>query len=197
MTEPVYTYLKDVRPGMKNLNITFIILEIGKPNRTKDGHDVRTVKVADRTGSINVSVWDQVGDAIQTGDICRFMKGYASVWKMALTLYTGKIGEIWKIGDFVMQFTEQPNFSEPSADLYGNFGKEGSASGGPPRKDPNDGGEAGGNGHPPRMQLAGQGLGQGNGGQYPQRLPIPPGAQNRGAPHSGRGGGAHPPRPRR
>lgn len=47
----------------------------GKPNRTKDGHDVRTVKVADRTGSINVSVWDQVGDAIQTGDICRFMKG--------------------------------------------------------------------------------------------------------------------------
>lgn len=47
----------------------------GKPNRTKDGHDVRTVKVADKTGCMNVSVWDQMGDALQTGDICKFLKG--------------------------------------------------------------------------------------------------------------------------
>lgn len=29
MTEPQFTYLKDVRPGMKNLNIIFIVIEIG------------------------------------------------------------------------------------------------------------------------------------------------------------------------
>jgi len=47
----------------------------GKPTVTKDGHTVRTVKVADRTGSINMSVWDDVGEQLQTGDICRLTKG--------------------------------------------------------------------------------------------------------------------------
>jgi len=42
---------------------------------TKDGHSVRTVKVADRTGAINMSVWDEIGDQLQTGDICRINKG--------------------------------------------------------------------------------------------------------------------------
>ena len=51
---------------------------VGKPTMTKDGHSVRTVKVADRTGAINMSVWDEVGDQLQTGDICRITKGYIS-----------------------------------------------------------------------------------------------------------------------
>lgn len=42
---------------------------------TKDGHSVRTVRVADRTGAINMSVWDDIGDQLQTGDICRITKG--------------------------------------------------------------------------------------------------------------------------
>jgi len=49
---------------------------LGKPTVTKDGHSVRTVKVADRTGAINMSVWDETGDQLQTGDICRITKGY-------------------------------------------------------------------------------------------------------------------------
>jgi len=48
----------------------------GKPTLTKDGHTVRTVKVADRTGAINMSVWDETGEQLQTGDICRITKGY-------------------------------------------------------------------------------------------------------------------------
>ncbi|PRD36137.1 UNVERIFIED_CONTAM: nabp2-a [Trichonephila clavipes] len=70
-----------------------------RPNMTKDGHEVRTCKVADRTASINLSVWDEPGLFLQQGDICRLSKGYASVWKGCLTLYTGKGGEIQKIGE--------------------------------------------------------------------------------------------------
>lgn len=47
----------------------------GAPTRTRDGHDVRSVKVADKTGSINISIWDETGDLLQTGDICRLTKG--------------------------------------------------------------------------------------------------------------------------
>lgn len=114
MSEGQYVFIKDIRPGQKNLSVLFIVLEIGAPTRTKDNHNVRSCKIADKTGCINISIWDEVGDLLQTGDICRLIKGYSSVWKNCLTLYTGKNGGIHKIGEFCMQFSEVPNMSEPN-----------------------------------------------------------------------------------
>ncbi|XP_059499317.1 SOSS complex subunit B2-like isoform X3 [Stegostoma tigrinum] len=84
------TYVKDIKAGLKNLNLLFIVLEIGRVTKTKDGHEVRTCKVADKTGSINISVWDDVGSLIQAGDIIRLTRG------------------------FCMQYSEVPNFSDPN-----------------------------------------------------------------------------------
>jgi hypothetical protein len=50
----------------------------GRPSTTKDGHEVRTCKIADKTGSVNLSVWDDNGTYIQPGDICRLSKGLVS-----------------------------------------------------------------------------------------------------------------------
>uniref|UniRef100_A0A8C5QQP9 Nucleic acid binding protein 2 n=1 Tax=Leptobrachium leishanense TaxID=445787 RepID=A0A8C5QQP9_9ANUR len=140
------TFVKDVKPGLKNLNVLFIVLEtgsndlgwwldtevlspllwvgttlavfqsLGRVTKTKDGHEVRTCKVADKTGSINISVWDDVGNLIQPGDIIKLTKGYASLFKDCLTLYTGRGGELQKIGEFCMVYSEMPNFSDPNPD---------------------------------------------------------------------------------
>ncbi|XP_043931141.1 SOSS complex subunit B2 isoform X2 [Protopterus annectens] len=109
--------IKDIKPGLKNLNVVFIVLEIGRVTKTKDGHEVRACKVADKTGSITISVWDEMGSLIQPGDIIRLTKGYASMWKGCLTLYTGRGGDLQKIGEFCMVFSEVPNFSEPNPEL--------------------------------------------------------------------------------
>ncbi|KAI4805214.1 hypothetical protein KUCAC02_009840 [Chaenocephalus aceratus] len=109
--------LKDVKPGSKNLNIVFIVLEIGRVTKTKDGHEVRSCKVADKSGSIAISVWDELGSLIQPGDIIKLTRGYASIWKGCLTLYTGRGGDLQKIGEFCMVYSEVPNFSEPNPDL--------------------------------------------------------------------------------
>ena len=70
---PVFVTILD----LFKLSITYdFFLTTGKANKTKDGHDVRTVKVADKTGAVNVSIWDEAGDVMQTGDICRLSKGY-------------------------------------------------------------------------------------------------------------------------
>nr|XP_029538903.1 SOSS complex subunit B1-B-like [Oncorhynchus nerka]XP_029538904.1 SOSS complex subunit B1-B-like [Oncorhynchus nerka] len=114
------THVKDIKPGLKNLSVIFIVLETGRVTKTKDGYEVRTCKVADKTGSISISVWDEVGGLIQTGDIIRLTKGYASVFKGCLTLYTGRGGELSKIGEFCMVYSEVPNFSEPSPE-YSNM----------------------------------------------------------------------------
>ncbi|XP_039602605.1 SOSS complex subunit B1-B [Polypterus senegalus] len=117
------THVKDIKPGLKNLNVLFIVLETGRVTKTKDGHEVRTCKVADKTGSISISVWDEVGSLIQAGDIIRLTKGYASVFKGCLTLYTGRGGELQKVGEFCMVYSEVPNFSEPNPEYLAQVNK--------------------------------------------------------------------------
>uniref|UniRef100_A0A8C5PWW9 SOSS complex subunit B2 n=1 Tax=Leptobrachium leishanense TaxID=445787 RepID=A0A8C5PWW9_9ANUR len=112
-----FVTLKDIKTGQKNLNVVFIVLEIGRVTKTKDGHEVRSCKAADKTGSITVSVWDEIGSLIQPGDIIRLTRGYASLWKDCLTLYSGRGGEFQKIGEFCMVYSELPNFSEPNSEL--------------------------------------------------------------------------------
>ena len=53
-----------------------VVLSTGNPSKTKDGHQVRSVKVSDKTGAINMSVWDDLGEVMQPGDIIRLTKGY-------------------------------------------------------------------------------------------------------------------------
>lgn len=61
----------------------------------------------------NVSVWDEPGNQLAPGDIVRLTKGYASIWRHCLTLYSGKNGDILKIGDFCLCFNDHVNMSEP------------------------------------------------------------------------------------
>ncbi|GFO00002.1 soss complex subunit b1 [Plakobranchus ocellatus] len=152
--------LKDIRPGMKNLHIIFIVLEVGKLTRTKDNHDVRSCKVADKTGSINLSLFDEAGQVIQPGDICKFVRGYASLFRGLLTLYTGKGGDIFKIGEFCFNFVEVPNYSDPNPEYL-------KAEAAQHRKSPTEGGDQG-QGH-----KEGQGGGPGSQGQV-MRPFIPP-----------------------
>lgn len=112
-----YILIKDLRPGLKNLNVVFIVLDVGLPTITKENREVRTFKVADQTACINVSIWDEPGQFLAPGDIVRLTKGYASIWRQCLTLYSGKNGDIQKIGEFCMLFNEQLNMSEPNVAL--------------------------------------------------------------------------------
>lgn len=108
------TFIKDLRVGLKNVNLTFIVLEVGRPSTTKEGHEIRTCRVADRTAAIHLSVWDSLGTYIQPGDILSLTKGYVALWKGVPTLYMGKGGELVKTGEFMFIFNEAINMSDPS-----------------------------------------------------------------------------------
>ena len=55
------TSIKDLKPGMNSLNLSFIVIDIGRAITTKENQEVRTVKVADRTGMVNLSLWNEPG----------------------------------------------------------------------------------------------------------------------------------------
>ncbi|KAG5670120.1 hypothetical protein PVAND_000402 [Polypedilum vanderplanki] len=105
-------YIKDIRNGMKNINVIFIVLEATAATKTKENREVFSFKVADHTASINASIWDSQGKLLCPGDIIKLTKAYAAQWRGCLTLYSGKSGEIVKMGDFCMVFNEQINMSE-------------------------------------------------------------------------------------
>ncbi|XP_055315272.1 SOSS complex subunit B homolog [Sitodiplosis mosellana] len=109
--------IKEIRPNLKNINVVFIILEVGNATVTKENRVVRTFKAGDPTACINVSVWDEPGNLLVPGDIVRLTKGYAAIWRHCLTLYSGKNGDIHKIGEFCMNFNEHLNMSEPNPNL--------------------------------------------------------------------------------
>lgn len=113
MSNTEYVQIKDLKTGLKNINTVFIVLEVGPPTLTKEAREVRTLKVADATASVNLSVWDEPGALLQPGDIVRLQRGYASLWRGVLTLYSGKSGDLQKIDEFCMLFNEQVNMSEP------------------------------------------------------------------------------------
>ncbi|CRL00275.1 CLUMA_CG013548, isoform A [Clunio marinus] len=105
--------IKDIRGSMKNINVMFIVLEVVATTKTKENREVYSFKVADQTACINCSIWDEPGKLLQPGDIVRMMKCYSQIWRGCLTLYSGKSGEIIRVGDFCMIFNEQLNMSDP------------------------------------------------------------------------------------
>nr|CAB3264184.1 SOSS complex subunit B1-like [Phallusia mammillata] len=118
-------YIKDVYPQAKNLQMKVIVLHIGNSYKTKDGLEVRSCKVADKTGSINLSIWGEHGSFIQPGDILALSRCYAVLFKNCLTLYVGKLGSLTKVGDFCMVFNEVPDISEPNAEWIQQQNQEG------------------------------------------------------------------------
>ena len=80
----------------------------GKATKTKDGHNVRSCRVADKTGSINVSVWDDFGEHLQSGDIIKFCKGcvpiYIPVSLLLLLAAQSNICMWWLLGSVEICF---------------------------------------------------------------------------------------------
>jgi len=118
---PPLTSIKDLKPGMNSLHLSFIVLDIGLPSTTKENQEVRTVKVADKSGMVNLSVWNELGKALQSGDIIRMSRGYTGMFKNCLTVYTTRAGDFHKIGDFCMIFSETPYMSDPNPEMAHAF----------------------------------------------------------------------------
>ncbi|KAH8865626.1 SOSS complex subunit B1 [Schistosoma japonicum] len=94
----------------------------GPVTRTKDGNEVRTVKVADRTGTINLSVWNENSSLIAPCDIFQLVQGNTTVRGGCLTLNVGRYGQLMKIGEFCFPFVESPDFSAYNDEWLGKAG---------------------------------------------------------------------------
>jgi hypothetical protein len=97
-TESVYTQIKDLRAGMKRINLKAEVLEIPKPTQvhTQFGNTILVVNaiVGDDTDKINLCLWDGQINQINTGDCIELRNGQVCVFRGEKQLRLGKNGSL-------------------------------------------------------------------------------------------------------
>ncbi|KAI8070188.1 hypothetical protein BDF21DRAFT_344915 [Thamnidium elegans] len=97
--------VKDMNPIARNFDCEVIVLQKdGDPVTTRDGEMIYRYLVADKTGSVILSVWGEMGKDIKSGDILRISG--------VLFISTSKSCKLKRVGQDTFPFVEKPNMSE-------------------------------------------------------------------------------------
>jgi replication factor A1 len=97
-TESIYTLVRDLRAGMKRVNLKADVIEIPKPAQvhTQFGNTVLVVNalIGDDTGKIKLCLWEgQIGQ-INVGDNIEVKNGQVCVFRGEKQLRLGKNGSL-------------------------------------------------------------------------------------------------------
>jgi replication factor A1 len=89
--------IKDLRNGMKRVTVEASVVEKGEPrevrSRYKDEtYTVADAVVADETGSIKLTLWNEQIDQVNVGNKVKIENGYVTSFKGEIQLNVGKFG---------------------------------------------------------------------------------------------------------
>ncbi len=129
--------VNDLTENSKNVNATIKVIEIGetKDIQSKFGTKrVCEVKVADATGSILLSLWDDQIGKIAVGDILSIQNGYVSVVRNSMRLNIGKYGKMLLSEEPLAEVNTENNVSDrhveqPERPRRGGFNRGGGGGG--------------------------------------------------------------------
>jgi replication factor A1 len=95
--EPIEATVAELKPRMKNVTISFKVMEIGgEVSSRRDGttHRVVDVVVGDSSGTVQVPLWDDTIDAVEAGKTYNLTNGYTGLFRGNLRLNVGRYGEL-------------------------------------------------------------------------------------------------------
>lgn len=85
------TVIAKLEPNQRQINLLVIVLRIqANPQKTREGHEIHSFKVADRTGSVTLNVWNTTGQLISAGDVLRLQNCITQVFKNELCVKPGR-----------------------------------------------------------------------------------------------------------
>ena len=85
------TVIAKLEPNQRQINLRVIVLRIqANPQKTREGHEIHSFKVADHTGSVTLNVWNTTGQLISAGDILRLQNCITQVFKNELCVKPGR-----------------------------------------------------------------------------------------------------------
>ena len=119
-TTPTNFNVKDMTENSKNVNATLKVIEIGEVKDIKSQYGdkrVCEVKVADATGSILLSLWDDQIGKIAAGDSISIQNGYISVVRNSMRLNIGKYGKMLLSEEPVVEVNTELNMSDKHVEM--------------------------------------------------------------------------------
>ncbi len=91
--------IKDLKDGMKRVSVEAKVVEKGDPREVKSRFKDETYRivdavVADETGSIKLTLWNEQIEMVNVGDNIKIDNGYVTSFKSEIQLNVGKFGKL-------------------------------------------------------------------------------------------------------
>jgi replication factor A1 len=89
--------IRDLRNGMKRVTVEANVVEKGEPREVRSRYKDETYMVADavvadETGSIKLTLWNEQIDQVEVGNKIKIENGYVTSFKGEIQLNVGKFG---------------------------------------------------------------------------------------------------------
>lgn len=91
--------IKDLNDGMKRVTVDAKVVEKGDPREVRSRYKDETYKIvdaviADETGSVKLTLWNEQIDQVNVGDNVKIENGYVTSFKGEIQLNVGKFGTL-------------------------------------------------------------------------------------------------------
>ena len=153
--EPTLATVAELSPRMKNLTVTFKVVEKGEERevfsrKSNETHRVADAIVADSTACVTVPLWNESIDNVEAGKTYTLKNGYTGLFKGHLRLNIGRYGELAPAEEEIEEVNTENDMSEPEHEReyrprrsYGGGGGGGYGGGRDRREGGYDGGYGG------------------------------------------------------
>ena len=105
--------ISEFRPYLNRFKVTFKVIEkdetteVQNRNNPDETHQMSNITIADSTGSIILTAWDDDIDYLEIGNFYSLTNGYVNLYRDSMRLARGKYGE----------FSESDADFEPNTEL--------------------------------------------------------------------------------
>ena len=91
--------IKELTDGMKRVSVEAKVVEKGDPREVRSRYKDETYRivdavVADESGSVKLTLWNEQIDQVNVGDNIKIENGYVTSFKSELQLNVGKFGKL-------------------------------------------------------------------------------------------------------
>jgi replication factor A1 len=93
------TDIKDLQDGMKRVSVEAKVVEKGDAREVKSRYKDETYRIvdaviADETGSVKLTLWNEQIEQVNVGDNVKVDNGYVTSFKGEIQLNVGKFGKL-------------------------------------------------------------------------------------------------------
>jgi replication factor A1 len=108
--------IEELTPQSRSINVTVKVISINPVREVtsrRDGssHQVTEALVADETGSVLLTLWDDTIEEVSEGDIYDIRNGYVRLFRGSMQLNTGRYGSLTPSDEVINETNVDNNMS--------------------------------------------------------------------------------------